>query len=171
MSRINRTGKAAAARLVLTVSLFGLAGCFASGDRGIVASWYVVDSDPKMPRPGAKPALEDSEGRVEDIYLAVVNRGRRTTNLYGLFMNGKPLPAFTALRPSGYYSLVRGQVLLLPTGIFTRDQTGIYTGGSPCRLPVSVAVKTNNKKRPRPIKLIGSMPGALPSEWLDDCLN
>jgi len=164
MSDGKRTEQPAAKRLALAVMLLGLGGCLASHDRDILASWYLVDKVPPQPAPGEAPGTGEIAAEVDDIYLTLVNRGSKERRLYGLFMNGQELHHSQALsRP-----IAPGEVLILPTGIFDSDPSDPTLT---CRLPVRLAVRTKDKKsqRPRPIRLIGTMPGALPSEWLDNC--
>lgn len=158
-------GRRATRCFFLAVALFGLDGCLASQDRGLAASWYLVDKDSRQSVPGNEPGTGEVAAEVDDIFLALVNRGPKAKQLYALFMNGQELASFTPwLRLSDPYVIAPGQVLILPTGIFTSQEP-------PCRLPVSLTVRTTAKKRqrPRPIRLIGTMPGALPSEWLEKC--
>lgn len=163
-----RFGRSGFTGLVIGLCLLPLGGCVTARDRGLVASWYLVDKRPPEPDADAKGDVASLE--VDDIYIAIVNRGPKERRLYGLIMNNQPLATFNAPPPpNNFYPLQPGQVLLLPTGIFAKDSNGNYSKGPPCRLPVSLAARTTDKKRTRPVRLIGTMPGALPSEWWKEC--
>lgn len=150
-----------AIRCCLVAAILASGGC-ASHDRHLVASWYAVEA-PEQQDPDRG---QGSSGRyrIEDVYVAILNRGR-ARRLYGLRMNGRTdeLPAFIRIKsPGGFRDMASGEVLILATGMNHRAE-------GRCTLPVSLQVNTKRRGRPRQIRVTGTMPTALPDDWLGDC--
>lgn len=123
------------------------------------AAWYFSYTSQRADASDASsPPTREADGGegVDDIYVAIVNRGRRNAPISQIYLNSDLQHAYDV-----NWNLASGGVKVLKTGLFQSKNPQ-----DKCTIPLRLWVRpTPQSRRLRLIMVRGSIPTLLPDEW------